>query len=558
MRLLRLDLGTGHSIDLHPFVTLLTELSETDRVDVVDAVRTLGAGSTAGVRGLVQHQGLLLELNGSISDHLLAATGAEVAIDCQHLAGADLNWLRDRIDLQRRRAEIAAVRVEELRADLRPAARAELVVLERRLAIAGPAPVATTTDVDDEPRRRLEAAIAGVEAAEPWIDTTPAGVPELRQGFADLERRRADSATHLERLDTMVARAQERVDEARLAAETAEEEARPALLTREQEARLELLSFPSMDESRKGKWRKTLRPEEQEEMESLLAIVGVDSWTGYTMYRTSPTVPVAKAEAMDETRRLLIETEQAMNEVQYRVDQDQLRGELAAEEETLRDAARNFLGMMLPSDVDAALGALSDRTANPRYNLAVDELAQALVYVGIAVADATDAHALLASARAALDDDGGDAVDAHQELQEELEAARRAHDGHRRALTRLQAAEAAATDAALGLARLEEQLVASGADDATGVDAILARIEPIATQVALEDNGSLPVVLFGELPVSADGEVDRLMAHLSHLSSYVQIILISSRAAVADWTAGVGLDKAMVTSPKAQVGSLHV
>lgn len=554
MRLLRLDLSTGHSIDLHPFVTLLTDLSEAERAEVVDAVRTLGTGSTAGVRGLVQHQGLLLELNGSLSEHLLAGTGAEVVIDGEALAGADLNWLRDRIDLQRRRAEIAAVRVEELRADLRPAARAELVVLERHLALAGPAPTQIT---DSESRRRLEAAVATVEATDPWLDITPQGVPELRQGYADLARKRADAASHFERLDTMVDRAQDRVDAARNAVEQAEIEAQPALLTREQETRLELLSFPSMDESRKGKWRKSLRPEEEEEMASLLAIVGVDSWTGYTMYRTSPTVAPAKAEALEEARRQLIEAEQAMDEVQYRVDGDQLRGELAAEEDTLRDAARNFLGMMLPSDVDAALGALSDRTANPQWNLAVDELAQALVFVGIQVDDSADAERLLASARAALDTNG-DALDTNAELRDELEAARKAHEGHRRALARLQSAEAGATEAALGLAQLEEQLVASGADDATGVDAVLARIEPIATQVALEDNGSVPVVLFGELPVSSDGEVNRLMAHLSHLSSYVQVLLISSRTAVSDWTAGVGLDRAMVSSPKAPLGSVGV
>lgn len=557
MRLLRLDLGTGQSIDLHPFVTLVTELGDGDRADVVDAVRTLGAGSTAGVRGLVQHQGLLLELDGSLSDHLLTATGAEVAIDCQALAGADLNWLRDRIDLQRRRAEIAAVRVEELRADLRPAARAELIVIERRLALAGPAPDATVDGLAGELRRRLEDAVATVGATEPWIDATPDGVPELRQGFAELARKRADAAAHLERLDTMMARARERVETARRTAEHAESEARPALLTREQEARLELLSFPSMDETRKGKWRKMLRPEEEAEMEELLAIVGVESWTGYTMYRSSPTVPQAKADALIESRQVLAETEQQMNEVQYRVDQDQLRHDLVAEEESLRDAARNFLGMMLPADVDAALGALSDRTANPQWNLAVDELAQALVYVGIEVTDAADADALLAAARSALEE-RSDPAATHEALRQELTQARQAHDGHRRAMTRLQAAEAAATEAALGLAQLEEQLVASGADDATGVDAVLARIEPIATQVALEDNGSLPVVLFGELPVSSDLEVDRLMAHLSHLSGYVQVIVISSRAAVADWTAGIGLDRAMVTSPKPHVGSLQV
>ncbi|MEM8925845.1 MAG: hypothetical protein AAGD35_20260, partial [Actinomycetota bacterium] len=117
MRILRLDLGTGQSVDLHPFISVVIGLEADERSELIDAIGTLGAGSTTGIRGLLQHQGILVELDGSTAHRLVAATDANLVVDT---AAADAvhgtNWLRDRIDDQLRATEIAAVRLEELRA----------------------------------------------------------------------------------------------------------------------------------------------------------------------------------------------------------------------------------------------------------------------------------------------------------------------------------------------------------------------------------------------------------------------------------------------------------
>lgn len=549
MRLLRLDLGPGHSIDLHPFVTLLTELGDNECDEVLKAVRTLGAGSTAGVRGLIQHRGLLVELDGSVPPHVLAATRAEVAIDGQSLSGADLNWLRDRIDLQGRRAEIAAVRVEEVRADLRLSARAELQNVERRLST-----VASDGTDGTDARRRLEEALAAVLATEPELISAPDGVVELLALLAEHEADMREEAAHLRRLEHVTERARERIIMARKDVEQAEIEARPALLTREQEARLEHLAFPYMDETRKGRWRKHLRPEEKAEMAELLAVVGVDNWTAYTVYRTAPPVPADKQAALADAQAALAEAEQHWTEMQARYEQDPVRLEFKKAEEGLRDRARAFLGMMLPNDLSSALSQLTVHEPNPDWEPVVERLARALDAVGASVADRHDGPALIDAAQAVLADSGEEST-ADEQLMAEHERARATLESHQRAMARLEAAEAAATQATLGLARLEEQLMACGHSDATGVDAVLAMIEPIATQVALEDNGSLPVVLHGDLPVSADDEVERLMNRLSELSADLQIIVVSSRSAVRAWAANVGLDRAMVSGSKPTAGA---
>ncbi|MEL7157802.1 MAG: hypothetical protein AAFN30_14540, partial [Actinomycetota bacterium] len=416
----------------------------------------------------------------------------------------------------------------------------------RRLATLDP-----EGDGAAEARARLEAAMQAVASTDPWLESAPEGVPDLQARLAEHEQDMTEAAAHLRRLDHVMERARERVIMAREELAEAEIAARPALLTREQEARLELLSFPSADESRKGKWRKTLRPEEQEEKDELLAVVGVDSWTAYTVYRTSPTVPPAKEAALAAARTTLADAEQHLSEMQARSEQDPVRLRLMAEEEVLRDEARAFLGMMLPRDLAPALAELVVRTANPEWEPTVEGLARALAGFGVTIDDPTDPVALQTEAVAVLAHDG-DSFDARHELLADHEQATSAFDGHRRAVDRLEQAEAAATQATLGLARLEEQLMACGVSDAGGVDAVLTMIEPIATQVALEGNGSLPVILHGDLPVSAEAEAERLMTRLSALSAQIQIIVVSSRSSVTAWANAVGLDKAMISGTNAR------
>lgn len=91
MRLLRLDLGCGGvTLDLHPLVTVVSGLGDRERHELIDSIRALAGGRASGICGLVQHQGLLLELDGSIPPGMSGAIVDDVVVDADvdpdHLA----------------------------------------------------------------------------------------------------------------------------------------------------------------------------------------------------------------------------------------------------------------------------------------------------------------------------------------------------------------------------------------------------------------------------------------------------------------------------------------
>lgn len=558
MRILRLDLSSGQSVDLHPFVTVLSGLDEASRVELQDAIRTIARGSTAGIRGLVQNQGLLVELDGLGHDRLSALTSANVIIDGERV-GADTSWLQAEVDQQQRRAEIAAVMVEELRADIDPSARARVAAIEARLAPAD----------DEQAKARIEriervsTALAALTETEQLLVESPPGVAELQQALAANDVRLADADKHFGRLNHDIEQALEAVASARGNLEAAQAAAKPILLTREEEARLELLSYPATDDSRRGKWRKNLRREEKEEMNSLLRKVGVESYTAYTVYRASPTAPQERIDAEAAAAKKLAEMERQLRSAEHRRDEDSLYQELTATTKSLREQAREFLGMMLPADVVQALDALTVESENPDWHEAAHHLVSVLsecvdepTHRASAEPNAiAEVEAAVARAEAWLAtnriDRGGEAD--VEELRRELDREKGVLDRHQRALGRIGRAEAAAVEAALGLAQLQEQLTAQAPERADSIDGLLASIEPIATQVRLEARGSLPIALIGGFAGLDDEDITILMPRLSELSEGLQIVVVTERTSVIDWVAQVGLDRAMVSRIRSRV-----
>ncbi len=548
MRLLRLDLGTGHSVDLHPFVTLVSGLEPEQERELVEAIRRVATGTTTAVRGLVQHQGLLVELDGAGQVRLGPPTEVDVVIDTDVEGDTNLKWLRDRLDDQLRRAEIAAARVEELRADLDPTAQARLDDIAARLAPTGSGPVPAHASHCQAVERALQI----LETLPRVAMAAPPEAEDLRSRVADHERRASDAADHLNRLEEMVGAAEERARQARRRLAAAELAATPVLLTAAEEQRLELLSFPAMDESRRGRWRKVLRSEEEAEKQALLDKVGVESWTAYTVYRVAPSAPRGTADALEVARAEAAEVERFLADIEAKLATDPRRRDLEAEREVLHAEARSLLGPVLPADLELALAALRVERVTADWQVARDELAGLMDVVGV------DGHLddddLIEAAGRWLARAQADAVDDAPTL-DDHERAERDLSRHERALSRLDAAEAQATEAVLGLARLQERLAAVGVDEAGGVDTILDRVEPAAVQASLEGNGPVPVVLVGELPVSDDAEVERLMSRVSGMTDDLQVIVISGRTAVEEWVAGVGLDRAMVARPQRRIST---
>ena len=136
MRLLRFDFRDDFSsVDLHPLITVVSGLEPAHQRQLFEAVRRLSSGSTVGLRGLVEHQGLLVELDAGTGDPLgSVSTEAPVLIYVDGVAVQSCEvGLQAEIDQLERQAAIDAVAVEEIRADLDLAVRAKVLGL-RRLA----------------------------------------------------------------------------------------------------------------------------------------------------------------------------------------------------------------------------------------------------------------------------------------------------------------------------------------------------------------------------------------------------------------------------------------
>ena len=554
MRLLRLDLGQGQlAVDLHPFVTILRHLEPPERAAVLDAVRRLAQGSTAGTRGLVEQDGIMVELDGRGDDRLNAITSVDVVVGPDGDRSVTLNpvALQALVDQYERKAEIDAVMVEEIRADLDPAARFRLAAVEAELAPVDEATVARRA----AERARVEEILTVVASLDPILREAPPGVAELRDRWRLHAEHTRVAEGHLSGLNAAIDAAEQRLVQAEAALTAAEAAATPVLLTRDEESRLEMLSFPGMDESRKGRWRKQLRPEEETEKQALLDKVGLESWTAYNVYRMDPTPPQDRLDAAAGARRARDDAQAELDKATVALASDPVQAELTRELEAIRDEARTHLGPVLPLDLDEALSELVIERDNPDYQAAVRRLDQALdELLGPARSAGTVAPGPVAVLTRAgewlrsLDNQQGPDLKALER------ARRRASDDiqrHDRALARIDRAEAAALASSLELARLRRLLAGLRDGSSSSAESILARLEPMVARIRAEVDGSLPIVVLDPLAGLADEEeATTVLRGLALLAEQVQILVISDSDLCLRWATAAGLDRAMVSRPR--------
>ena len=559
MRLLRLDLANGRStIDLHPFVTVASGLRAAELDEVLETVRRLARGSTVGIRGLVQNQGILVDLDGYGDDRVLAITGANVVIDCESAATMGIAGLRAQIEQTTRREEIDAVVVEEIRADLDPAARARVALLQAEL---GPDDAVSLAKLDEE-IERLDASIRAATALPPILQEATDEILELRRRWAEHEARRADAEGHFATLMSSVKYAEDRAVLARGFADRARDAAKPVLLSRSEEARLEALSFLDQDDRRKGKWKKVLRPEEEQEKSELLGRVGVESWTAYTMYRAAPTSSPEKLAVAESAELALAEAESMLNEARSRLANDELTAELNSSEDSIRTDARAYLGHLLPADVGAALRELVVERPNPAWLEAVRKLNEQLPSIEPPTVESAtspieaelsddEAHRVVVAAERWLDTKKRERADIDfDRLRAELDDASRTLKRHEQALTRLERAEAAVASSRRRLAELRD-LLAAHSDGAGGaVDAAMALVAPVVAQIEQEADGSVPVAVIGRFETLGDADIHRLMDELGRFADQVQILVVSEHPTLASWVQDAGLERALLSRPK--------
>ena len=389
MRLLRFDFRDDlASVDLHPLVTVVRGLEPHHQRQLFEAIRKLSCGSTMGLRGLVEHQGLLVELDAGTGDPLgSVTTTAPVliyvdgeAIECDELG------LRAEIEQWERRAAIDAVAVEEIRSDLDLSIKARADALRRRSdpeagieAVDGASPhellVATI--------RRAHELASGIE---PQIADCDPALAALVDRWDHHVARREGARLHLAALDAEVSRAEADVDHRLHELDQARRSARPPMLTAEQESRLEELCEASNGtgtSSVLSKWMRSRSPDEDAERQALFDLVGVSSWTEYSVFRLSPTVDPEKLAAVEAAETALAHARAALDDARHRQSSDGLAVGLQDELEQLKADCAPFLGVLVPADIGAALRRQIDVVDNPDWITAMNHLRDALSSNGI-------------------------------------------------------------------------------------------------------------------------------------------------------------------------------
>jgi hypothetical protein len=559
MRFLRLDFGDDlYSLDLHPLVTVVSGLSSQHQRQLFDSVRRFALGSSVGVRGLIEHAGLLVELDGQAKERLeQVTTGSDVVI---YVDGAEngnqLVGLQAEIDQWERQAAIDAVVVEEIRADLNPSLKAKVAGLRRTLDPMN----LSDGDLEDASAQQVRYSAARraydrVVATQRYVDKVDPAVAELLAQWEDYQGRRQENDEHLSRLESDVSRARQTVEEANARLQAAEQAAKPVLLSGPEEARLEALS--ELDSGGGKGWRrKGLTVEEQAEKQALLDKVGVASWTEYSVFRMAPTASPEKQKAVIEATKELELAEERLRRVEETASNDETYVELEIAVGQIRKEARELLGAVVPSDIGSALQGLINQVENPEWIVALNDLRDVLASNDLRPPYGYEPDEIMGwtsswlEAEARLQEstdpsDDGPTTEELEELRGELATAEQYLLRHRRALVRIERAEKAAAASRDRLERLRLQLTERSARSGpTTADDIVALIQPVVTRVAADAGCSLPIIVAGTMNGLVSREIEILMTELEELAQKVQIIVVTSRPEAITWANEVGLRRA--------------
>lgn len=547
MRILRLELGFPRGpIEMHPFVTAVQGLDPMNRETFIEAIRLLAAGTSAGIRGLLDVDNQLIELVGDQSPHVGPVTTEDVAVMLDELpmmANADAVALRSQLDQMIKRAKIDAVYVEEVRADLDPAAAARLQNL-RDLMTEG------KKEFDSAPTGEVKRLLAAFADVEPQIFDMPYGVGDLIKRWEALQIASAGLAELEANLASRISIAEAAVINAERELSEATEAATPKLLSPEGETRLEELAHPTEGRKKKSRPR---TPEEDAELDELLAKVGQPSYTAYRMYRVAPTALASDRALAESAKGRLLAAREELAELKLGGGTPELT-KLKTELSAIRAAASEHLGTNLPDDLGPALHSLGVVVENPEWAALASELKAEIAEVGVAIPTLSnsevpawveswlhDYEANPASANLALDT---------TELARGIEEAEIALANHARSMARIDRLEITAADARKRVDELTQALANAEDGGATPhPEELLAYMDPIIDRIYTQAGGSAPFVIVGEFNGMTDSEVMAVLEAYKPVSAELQIIVVSERTVVAEWARKAGPEQALVSTP---------
>ncbi len=552
MRFLRLDFRDDlNSIDLHPLVTVVTSLDSDHQRQLLQAVRRLASGTAVGLRGLVQHEGLLVELDAGSADLLgTPPTSADVLVYLDNATdAAGLVALRAEIDQWERQAEFDAVVVEEIRANLDLAAKASAARLRRQIDPENDD--SSTTNAADLRLGAVRSAYDRLLATDRTFTDADPDLVAVVERWDDYVRRADDNEEHLSKLARRVSVAEADLSMRRKEMMKADEEAQPVVLTADEEARLEILADPSTDPTRKGRRKNSLSEEEEEEMRALLAKVGAESWTAFSVQRLSPAVAPEKKSALERATKAMSEAEQTLINARDERDADETASLLNDELEEIKNDARPYLGVLVPTDIGSALRDQIQIVDNPEWSDALRALRDTLAANDVRPTGGIEPDEIIEWTKSWISQESephdrraGD-TKAISDPVAALAERTRALAQHDRAVARLDAAEQRAADSAKRLADLRKsQETWSERPPITNAAEVMERVNPVVEQSIADAGGAVPIVLIGDFNDVPDAETVTLMAELESLGSQLQVIVVTQRAEVARWAMDAGLERA--------------
>ena len=557
MRFLRLDCRDDlHGIDLHPLISVVsaTEPGEVDQL--LEAVRRISSGSTSGLRGLVEHEGLLVELGDDGGEPLHdVATSATVVL---HVDGpdrrADGDGLERELARWERQAAMDSAAVEEIRAHIDLSVAARAAALRLRLAPSRPATNSSAVTAGRLRARAVRRAFDILSGLDPMVPEPAPEVEALIERWDEYRHRRAEHETHLNGLAAKVADAERGVTAATEALAVARDDSRPVMLDGDREARLEELYDLSNDSSL---WRKGLNQEEEAEMQALLHSVGVSSWTEYSVLRMSPTVPPEKLAAVRQAEAHLDATRQWLEQARAERADDEVAKGLSDELAAIKTDCQPLLGVLVPSDIGQALRQRLRMVENPEWIDALNDLRDVLSsnelhppggFEAAEILGWTDAwlraqESLHNPGRAPVASLEGERDEAEVRLELDTETRTLVH--HQRALSQIDRAERSAARSMLRVQQLKDQLRARAENPFPGTaEEVMGLVRPVAEQILSDIGGSVPLAIVGELGGLPTDEIDSLMESLEEVAERVQILVVTDNPAMGEWARRVGLERA--------------
>jgi|GEM_PF-4515614 len=565
MRLLRLDfIDEFTKLDLHPLVTIIQATSVDKQLRLIESLRKLSTGSTSGITGLVEHAGLLFELDGSAQTELPKfGTKKEVVAYFGGSAYRNPSGLfQSELSESERGLEIAAVNLEELRADLDFGLKAELYKLRQELAF---------TDGDFE-------VVSGISSSEKRLETVrriyqdsvsepvniieyPEGVQELKERWISYTENKDKVESSLSYQFNLVEKLTDELQSAKDNEKAAIENSKPKLLSSEDESRLEALSDLESDKTRKGKWRNQLTPEETEELQSLLSKVGVENATAYSLFRLNPKPTAAQLRFLEETKSKRTYAENKLEEGKKLISEDKRYSSMVAEGVAIRSEAQNYLGFMIPADIGLALDGLAEKKENPLWAAKVDSLRDILSNNELNPPRDLLPHEILEwtdswlRGEASVSDPDGQLVFDREATLDKIVGLERKLIRHSRAVRRIAIVEREHSVASKKLSKLRSTIFDLDSEELNSdIHSIKSGIVKLAEAGLESTENTVPIALVSDFENITSAELKRLLDSIAELSHKLQFILISERSEAVDWAENVGLENASVVVERSRVG----